>query len=94
MYVPAGYTSQRCHQCRHTEQQDRDSQAGFCCRRCGHRDNADTNAARNIADSGMRVAKYPWQCTAVSDHKPCPNPRTSGDRSQKSTGSENQQTTQ
>lgn len=105
MYVPARYTSQRCYACGHTEERNRDSQAVFCCLRCGHSDNADTNAAYNIRDSGMGVEPASWQCTAVNAHTPCPTrgqategssqQRCSGARSQKTTpsGSENLQTT-
>ena len=49
--VPAAYTSQRCHACGHTAAESRKSQATFHCVACGHRDNADTNAAKNIACS-------------------------------------------
>lgn len=47
--VPAAYTSQRCHPCGHTCSENRESQAVFRCKSCGHRDNADVNAAKNIA---------------------------------------------
>lgn len=48
--VPAAYTSQRCHDCGHTEAGNRESQAVFRCRGCGHTANADVNAALNIRD--------------------------------------------
>lgn len=47
--VPAAYTSQRCSCCGHTAPENRESQAVFKCVACGHRDNADVNAAKNIA---------------------------------------------
>lgn len=47
------YTSQRCNACGHTSSDNRDSQAVFACTRCGHTDNADLNAARNIRDAGV-----------------------------------------
>ena len=50
--VPARYTSQRCNACGHTEKGNRKSQSEFECRSCGHRDNADVNAALNILASG------------------------------------------
>ncbi len=49
VYVDARYTSQKCSTCGHTEKANRRSQARFCCRKCGFAENADLNAARNIA---------------------------------------------
>jgi putative transposase len=48
LYVPAAYTSQRCSVCAHTTPDNRRAQAAFCCVSCGHADNADTNAAKNL----------------------------------------------
>ena len=50
--VPAAYTSQRCHECGHTEKDNRKTQAEFVCQACGHRDNADCHAALNILAFG------------------------------------------
>jgi putative transposase len=47
--VKAAYTSQTCNACKHIAAQSRKSQAIFVCVACGHRANADVNAARNIA---------------------------------------------
>jgi transposase len=47
--VKAAYTSQTCNPCKHIASQSRKSQASFVCAACGHRANADVNAARNIA---------------------------------------------
>ncbi|MCX6655686.1 MAG: zinc ribbon domain-containing protein [Candidatus Bathyarchaeota archaeon] len=41
-------TSRRCSECGHTEKLNRVSQSVFKCRSCGHGENADLNAARNI----------------------------------------------
>ena len=49
VYVDARYTSQRCSACGHTAKDNRRSQARFKCRTCGYAENADLNAARNIA---------------------------------------------
>ena len=49
VYVDARYTSQKCSVCGHTETANRRSQARFCCKACGYAENADLNAARNIA---------------------------------------------
>lgn len=46
--VAAAYTSQTCAGCGHVDAANRPSQAVFACGRCGHRANADTNAAINI----------------------------------------------
>lgn len=48
-YVPAAYTSQRCSVCGHVAAENRESQAVFRCVACRHTDNADLNAAKNIA---------------------------------------------
>jgi IS605 OrfB family transposase len=41
-------TSRTCSACGHCEKTNRKSQAEFCCKHCGHSENADLNAARNI----------------------------------------------
>ena len=51
--VPAAYTSQQCAQCGHVEASNRKEQAHFRCLACGHTDNADVNAARNILNLGL-----------------------------------------
>jgi putative transposase len=43
------HTSQRCSVCRQVNRNSRESQARFVCTACGFADNADVNAARNIA---------------------------------------------
>lgn len=55
--VPAAFTSQTCACCGHVDAANRQSRAMFVCMRCGHRDNADTNAAINIlrrADGALK----------------------------------------
>jgi IS605 OrfB family transposase len=47
--VAPQYTSQRCHACGHIDRGNRDGEK-FCCLKCGHKDNADVNASRNILD--------------------------------------------
>lgn len=47
------YTSQRCHCCGWIDKASRLSQSEFVCTKCGHKDNADRNAARNIAMDGI-----------------------------------------
>ncbi len=46
--VPGAYTSQECRECGHTASENRRSQESFICVACGHRGNADVNAALNI----------------------------------------------
>jgi IS605 OrfB family transposase len=45
------YTSQTCNACKHVARENRESQAVFLCVACGHQDNADVNAARNVRDT-------------------------------------------
>lgn len=49
------YTSQRCSICGETAKENRPDQSTFCCRRCGHQDHADINAAKNILAAGHAV---------------------------------------
>lgn len=53
--VNPAYTSQTCHACKHIARESRESQAVFRCVACGHQDNADVNAARNILAVGLTV---------------------------------------
>ncbi len=48
LLVDPRHTSQRCSACGHTSKDNRRSQSRFECQSCGHRENADRNAARNI----------------------------------------------
>jgi putative transposase len=48
IHVDPRNTSRICSVCGHCEQANRRSQAEFSCRSCGHRANADENAARNV----------------------------------------------
>jgi putative transposase len=47
--ISPAYTSQQCSACRHVAANSRESQAAFRCMACGYADNADVNAAKNIA---------------------------------------------
>lgn len=51
--VNAAFTSQTCSACGHVSADSRRSQSEFLCVACGHAENADTNAARNILARGM-----------------------------------------
>ena len=54
---PPAYTSQRCSVCDHTESENRKKQAVFVCLACGHSENADLNAAKNIRNAGIALLK-------------------------------------
>jgi len=54
--INPAYTSQRCSECGYTASENRESQAAFCCRSCGHSANADVNAAINIRAAGLAVS--------------------------------------
>ena len=55
LLVDPRYTSQECSKCHHIEEGNRKSQAEFVCLRCGHEENADVNAAKNILAAGHAV---------------------------------------
>ena len=54
--VNPAYTSQECSHCHHVAPENRKSQADFRCVACGHSENADTNAAKNILAAGQAVS--------------------------------------
>ena len=51
--VPAHHTSQQCNKCGFIDKENRKTQAQFKCVSCGHRGNADINAALNILALGI-----------------------------------------
>lgn len=53
--VNPAYTSQTCSACGYCESANRPSQAVFHCVSCGHAENADVNAAKNILAVGQTV---------------------------------------
>ena len=53
--VPPAYTSQECSVCGHTVAENRKTQAVFECMACGHHENADRNAAKNILRRGEQI---------------------------------------
>ena len=61
--VPAHFTSQRCNKCGHIDKDNRKTQSEFMCLACGHRDNADINAALNILASGNGAAGRGFEVT-------------------------------
>ncbi|MGC8530256.1 MAG: RNA-guided endonuclease InsQ/TnpB family protein, partial [Leptospirillia bacterium] len=51
--VPPQYTSQTCSTCGHVSPKNRKTQEAFVCMVCGHAENADVNAAKNIKRVGQ-----------------------------------------
>ncbi len=49
------YTSQQCSACGYLDADNRKTQAHFSCVACGHTENADYNAAKNIKAAGLAV---------------------------------------
>ncbi len=64
-YVVPEYTSQECTVCDHVDPENRNGKT-FKCTRCGHKEDADINAAKNIEkrffDAELReiATKYFW----------------------------------
>lgn len=56
--VPPQYTSTTCHACGHSEKENRKDEK-FKCLKCGHEDNADVNAAKNILERGLKIWNNP-----------------------------------
>ena len=52
LVVRAAYTSQDCHRCGHRDKANRRTQSHFRCQACGHKANADVNAAKNTRRRG------------------------------------------
>ncbi|TDO54344.1 transposase [Kribbella sp. VKM Ac-2527] len=73
--VKPAYTSQTCSVCGHCAPENRESQAVFRCAACGHRANADLNAAVNIA-AGRAVSARRETPPRVSPKRE-PQPATS-----------------
>lgn len=51
-------TSRTCSTCGHCEKVNRKNQAEFVCKKCGHNENADFNAAKNIRNLGLHQLAY------------------------------------
>jgi IS605 OrfB family transposase len=51
-------TSRTCSCCSHCEKANRKNQAEFVCKKCGHSENADFNAAKNIRNLGLHQSAY------------------------------------
>jgi len=55
IYVPPAYTSQKCAACGYVDAENRKTQSNFKCVECGHHDNADLNAARNVLQLALET---------------------------------------
>ncbi|HNU11461.1 MAG TPA: zinc ribbon domain-containing protein [Rubrivivax sp.] len=55
MLVKAAYTSRTCRVCGHEAAENRKTQSVFACVACGHTENADVHAAKNILAAGHAV---------------------------------------
>jgi putative transposase len=64
------YTSQRCSACGHVDPESRKSQARFVCMACGFVDNADVNAARNIAAGHAVTARGGFRDAGPTNREP------------------------
>lgn len=63
--VNPAYTSQQCYNCRYCDSKNRKSQSIFECIKCGYINNADINAALNIALKGKCQLSYSSTAEAV-----------------------------
>lgn len=57
--VPAHNTSRQCPACGYTHADNRKNQSTFLCAACGHTENADLVAAKNIRERGLNLLKGP-----------------------------------
>ena len=84
--VSAAYTSQACAKCDYTHPENQKTQSVFHCIHCGHRDNADQNAAHVIKKRAIRLLKYSGtelvgngipllSATGLPSSIPCPSTR-------------------
>jgi putative transposase len=58
MSVDPKNTSRKCNECGFVSKENRKTQATFICISCGHHDNADVNAAKNILEAGHALLAY------------------------------------
>src|SRR5664279_5385038 len=63
------YTSQKCSECGRVEADNRSSQSVFHCKACGHTENADTNAAKNVLREGLSRLACPEKGVALKGHR-------------------------
>jgi IS605 OrfB family transposase len=68
VYIDPRNTSRTCAECQHCEKANRSNQASFSCKACGHKANADVNAARNIRAQATR--KMALELAGISNLQP------------------------
>ena len=73
--VNPAYTSQSCNNCGCINKDNRPTQTKFKCVSCGHEDNADVNAARNILAAGLAVSACGEERARASSAKQEPSKR-------------------
>lgn len=65
------FTSQRCSKCGHIDENNRTSQARFCCVKCGFKANADFNASQNLSIERIdKIIKKTLDANAKQAKKP------------------------
>ncbi|WP_240778006.1 RNA-guided endonuclease InsQ/TnpB family protein [Nonomuraea basaltis] len=68
--VSPAYTSQTCNVCTVVDRKSRKSQAVFWCTSCGHTEDADVNAAKNILTAGRAEPAQPRPGVRAGARKP------------------------
>ena len=64
-YCPPQYTSITCNNCGNKDKENRKMQDKFECTSCGHAENADTNAAKNIRDKASGQGVYSLKAPSI-----------------------------
>jgi putative transposase len=75
--VNPAFTSQRCSACGHLARESRESQALFRCVACAYSENADVNAAKNIAAGHAVTARGGFGVARPVNREPQPAPLAS-----------------
>ena len=71
--APYAYTSQSCNNCAEADENSRQSTAQFKCVHCGHEDDAQSNAAKNVLAVALKIKADP---EAAKNIQPGPSKRT------------------
>lgn len=67
--VKPHFTSQTCFECGHFEKENREEE-NFFCKKCGHKNHADINAAKNILAAGHAVIDCGAENFSATKQKP------------------------
>ena len=76
--VPAQNTSRQCPSCNHAHANNRQSQSVFLCVTCGHEENADLVAAKNIRERGLNLLKGPDRARIACEVNGATGPSAAG----------------